>query len=236
MNVEYKGKHAELCRALDDHRLNDAMDLIYAFFRSEDNTDSYSIPALTSLRELIEDGDSAELERIRIRMRSHGDKMLLTLAQFLCALHNGGFSDGAEILAEKLEGELSRMTRSMQEFADEEGLSQATLMAGLRIREAMKLLRNYFRETQNEDSEHHCIEQNLEMTRIFLFSKLDILSTDMMSAAQSAECYGDVEKSIRLCHDMIESFSEKVDDATRSPEERVAMNVALDYAKVKLEL
>ena len=48
--VSYKGKHAEICRLISERKCEDALRILYAFFRSEDNTDSYSIELLTIVR------------------------------------------------------------------------------------------------------------------------------------------------------------------------------------------
>ena len=145
MSTEYKGKHAELCRAIASAKRDEALEIIYAFFRSEENTDSYSISLLTIVRELIEDSDSDALYQLRIRMRNQGDRVLINMAQFVMAFEEGEFEDAAETLAGKCVAELPKLARSMQEYADEEGLSPATQMAGLRIREAVRLLMDYFK-------------------------------------------------------------------------------------------
>lgn len=206
MQVVYKGKHAELCKAIASGRQDDAMRLIYAFFRSEDNTDSYSIPALTVVRELLEDGDSEELSRVRIRMRSNGDKMMLTLVQFVWALFEGRYADAADILSEKVYKELPYMIRSMQAFAEEEGLSQATLMAGLRIRESMRLLASYFEAEDEMAQADQCVMSNLDMTRIFLFMRHDIMSEDMILASHVFERQNKPEAAQRLCEEIVSEY------------------------------
>lgn len=206
MQVIYKGKHAELCKAIASGNKDEAMRLIYAFFRSEDNTDSYSIPALTVVRELLEDGDSEELSRVRIRMRSSGDKMMLTLVQFVLALFEGHYADEAEILSEKVYKELPYMIRSMQAFADEEGFSQATLMAGLRIRESMRLLTSYFEAEDEMAQADQCVLSNLDMTRIFLFMRQDVMSEDMILAAHVFERQNKSKEAQRLCEEIISEY------------------------------
>ncbi len=212
MQADYKGKHAELCRALGSGAFDEAFRLIYSFFRSEENTDSYSIQALTVVRELLEDGDSEELGRVRIRMRASGDKMLLTLVQFILALKSGGREDCAEILAEKCFGELSRFAGSMQEYADEEGLSKATEMAGRRIREAMKLLSWYFEDLGETESFRACEVLNLRMTRIFLFEDRGLLAGDMRRAAEAEILGGSDVRGRSLCEEIIEAFGEDSGD------------------------
>ena len=211
MQVIYKGKHAELCKAIASGRQDDAMRLIYAFFRSEDNTDSYSIPALTVVRELLEDGDSEELSRVRIRMRGNGDKMMLTLVQFICALSEGHYTDSADILSEKVYRELPYMIRSMQAFAEEEGLSQATLMAGLRIRESMRLLTSYFKAEDEMSQADQCVLSNLEMTRIFLFMRQDIMSEDMVEASHVFERQNKMDAAQRLWDEIISEYGSLLD-------------------------
>lgn len=232
IQVDYRGKHAELCRALEKHNLTDAMQLIYAFFRSEDNTDSYSVPALTAIRELIEDGESDELSRMRIRMRSNGDKMLLTLTQFLWAFYRGGFEDRAEILSEKLARELEKMARSMQEFADEEGVSAATQMAGKRIREAMRILSGYFEATENDEEKFRCAIQNLAMSRVFLFAQDAVMAADMMAAAQAYADRNMPEESRRLCEEIIEGYENASDP---DPAAQALIAASVGYAKAETD-
>ncbi|MBR4986846.1 MAG: hypothetical protein IKY83_14025 [Proteobacteria bacterium] len=211
--ITCKGKHAEICRAFADGRRDEAMSLIYGFFRSEENTDSYSVQLLTVIRELAEDGDSEEMYRMRIRMRASGDRVLINLAQFVWAFETGGMTDAAETLAGKCLSELPKLHRSMQDFAEEEGLSTATEMAGLRIREAVRILRLYFEAYSDEDAMDKCDMLSLDMTRVFLFMRGNIMSTDMMQAARCAEKLGDTSKRDDLCRELVESYGPIVERA-----------------------
>ncbi len=217
-SITYKGKHAELCKAIADRRKDEAMELIYAFFRSEENTDSYSVSVLTTIRELVETGDSDELYRARIRMRSNGDRVFINHAQFVHALYMGGFDEAAETLGGKCLSELPKLCRSMQEFADEEGLSQASEMAGRRIREAVRILRMYFEEQKDKKAINTCDEINLDMTRVFLFSQANMMSEDMMKAAKCADRRGDTLKRDRLCREIVREYGNVVETLTTATE------------------
>lgn len=206
-----KGKHAELCRLIADKQREEALRYIYAFFRSEDNTDSYSCALLTIIRELMEDGDSDELYRLRIRMRSSGDRVLINLAQFVWALETGALSDAAETLAMKCLSDMPKLSRSMQEFADEEGISPASEMAGMRIREAIRILRIYFESVEMDDAIDKLDMLNLEMTRVFLFTKDHMMAEDMMKAAKCASRQDKELLRDRLCRDIIRDYSYVVD-------------------------
>lgn len=206
-----KGKHAELCRLIADGRRDDAMRYIYAFFRSEDNTDSYSVSLLTMIRELMEDGDSDELYRMRIRMRSSGDRVLINMAQFVWALETGGMEDAAETLAGKCLSDMPKLARSMQEFADEEGISPASEMAGMRIREAVRILRMYFDSVDMADAVDKLDDVNLDMTRIFLFTKGHMMSEDLMKAAKCAARHGDMTRRNKLCREIVREYGYIVD-------------------------
>ena len=216
--ITCKGKHADLCRAIADGNREDALQLIYAFFRSEDNTDSYSISLLTMVRELLEEGDSDELYRIRIRMRSSGDRVFINMAQFVWAFETGGYDVAAETLAEKCLSEMPKFRRSMQEFLDEEGLSKATEMAGLRIREAARILRLYFSSRKDGESCEKIDEVNLEMTRIFLFTNAVAMSEDLMKAAKCANHKGDTMIRDRYCREIFQSYGDVIERIERATE------------------
>lgn len=203
---EYKGKHAELCRALDEHKTNEALTHIYAFFRSEDNTDSYSIPALTAVRELLEDEESAELSRIRIRMRANGDKMLLTLAQFMWAFHRGGYAECAEELADKLYRELEKLTRSIKEYIEEEGTSRSMEIAGVRSREATDLLSKYYLSREDFTKILHCSEKRLEMTRFLMPTNRPLIASSMLETARSYDEVGRREACAEMCREILENY------------------------------
>jgi len=212
MKTFYKGKHADLCRFIADSSKEEALQLIYSFFRSEENNDSYSIQLLTIVRELLDEGDSDAIYQLRIRMRSSGDRVLINLAQFLTAFDEGEFEDPAETIAGKCLAELPKLARSMQEFADEEGLSPMTHMAGLRIREACKLIMNYYKRERDMDAYDKCVEQNLVMTRIFLFDEPQCMTEDLMMAAKVAERRKDTNKQVRLCRDIAENYGDKLNE------------------------
>ena len=216
--IIYKGKHAEICRELATGHKEEALQLIYAFFRSEENTDSYSISLLTTVRELLDEGDSDEIYRIRIRMRGNGDRVLLNLAQFVSAFEMGGFTDIAETLAEKCFSELPRLSRSMQEFADEEGLSPATEMAGMRIREAIRILRMYAESYSMEEEIDKCDELGLDMSRVFLFTHANIMSEDLMKAAKLALRKKDELKCTKLCNEIVREYGDVVDAISNASE------------------
>ena len=212
MKTIYKGKHAELCKLIADSSKEDALQSIYSFFRSEDNNDSYSIQLLTIVRELLDDNDSDTIYQLRIRMRSNGDRVLINMAQFMTAFDEGGYEDAAETIAGKCLSELPKLARSMQEFVDEEGISPLTHMAGLRIREAVKLISAYYKRLRDMDAYDKCVEQSLGMTRIFLHDMPQCILEDMMNAAKSAQRRKDDLKLMRLCRDMVENYADKLDE------------------------
>ena len=216
--ITCKGKHAELCQAIAAGHKEDALQMIYAFFRSEDNTDSYSISLLTMVRELLEEGDSDELYRMRIRMRSSGDRVFINMAQFVWALETGGYRNAAETLAGKCLSEMSKLKRSMQEFLDEEGLSKATEMAGLRIREAARILRLYFSAAKDGEACDKIDEINLEMTRVFLFANKSAMAEDLMKAAKCANRNDNSMIRDRYCRELIQSYADVVDRIERATE------------------
>ncbi len=232
MAVVYKGKHAELCKAIASGSKDDALELIYSFFRSEENTDSYSIVLLTMVREMLEDNDSDALYQMRIRMRSQGDRVLINIAQFMSAFEAGGFDEAAETLAGKCCAEAPKLARSMQEYADEEGLSQATQMAGLRVREAMKLICDYFKRAGDKKSYDKCIETSLDMTRVFLFQHSEFVAEDMLLALKSALRRKDEERSIKLSCEIISNFADKLSEfkVGIDSDEVIACVTALKYA------
>ena len=235
--ITYKGKHAEICREIATGHKEEALQLIYSFFRSEENTDSYSVSLLTTIRELLDDGDSDELYRIRIRMRGNGDRVLLNLAQFVSAFEMGNFSENAETLAEKCFSELPRLSRSMQEFADEEGLSAATEMAGMRIREAVRILRMYAESHDMSDEMDRCDDLGLVMSRVFLFTHANIMSEDLMKAAQLARRNRDDLKCIKLCNEIVREYGSVVDTiaaATEFSRENYETLVGVRYAYEQL--
>ncbi len=217
-SITCKGKHAELCRAIADGRRDEAMQLIYAFFRSEENTDSYSVSLLTVIRELLEDGDSDEMYRMRVRMRSNGDRVLINLAQFVWAFETGGLEDAAETLAGKCLSELPKLCRSMNDFAQEEGMSAATEMAGRRIREAVRILRMYFESVDNDDAVDTCDEVNLDMTRVFLFTHENMMSEDLMIAAKCADRRGNSLIRDRLCREIMREYGSVIEKIQSSAE------------------
>ena len=212
--IVYKGKHSELCSAISNRRKDEALELIYAFFRSEDNTDSYSISVLTVVRELLESGDSDELYRMRIRMRSSGDRVLINFAQLVHAFAMGGFDDAAETLAGKCLSDMPKLSRSMQDYSDEEGLSPATEMAGKRIHEAVRILRMYFDSVEDEKAIDKLDDLNLEMSRVFLFTEPGIMSGDMKLAALSAQRQNDLVKRDRLCREIVRDYGDVVERLT----------------------
>lgn len=216
--IVYKGKHAELCSAISKRRKDEAMELIYAFFRSEDNTDSYSISVLTTVRELLESGDSDELYRMRIRMRSSGDRVLINFAQLVHAFSLGGYEDAAETLSGKCLSDMPKLSRSMQDYSDEEGLSPATEMAGKRIHEAVRILRMYFDEIGDKKAINRLDDLNLEMSRVFLFNEANTMSGDMMRAALSAERQNDLIKRDRLCREIVRDYGDVVERLLGSTE------------------
>ncbi|MBO4350763.1 MAG: hypothetical protein J6A01_07465 [Proteobacteria bacterium] len=216
--ITYKGKHAEICREIATGHKDEALQLIYAFFRSEENTDSYSVSLLTTIRELLDEGDSDELYRIRIRMRGNGDRVLLNLAQFVSAFEMGDFTEIAETLAEKCFSELPRLSRSMQDFADEEGLSSATEMAGMRIREAVRILKMYAETYNMSDEIDRCDDIGLEMSRVFLFTHANIMSEDLMKAAKSAMRNNDELKCIKLCNEIVREYGDVADRIANASE------------------
>ncbi|MBQ9242603.1 MAG: hypothetical protein IJ165_05180 [Proteobacteria bacterium] len=228
--ITCKGKHAEICRAFADGRRDEAMSLIYGFFRSEENTDSYSVQLLTVIRELAEDGDSEEMYRMRIRMRSSGDKVLINLAQFVWAFETGGFHDAAEALADKCIAELPKLHRSMQDFADEEGLSPATEMAGMRIREAVRILRLYYETQSDEGAMDKCDTLTLDLSRVFLFMRENVMSADMMRAARCADRNGDGDTRDKLCRDVVNAYGAILDRpaGALSPDDRETLECVRD--------
>lgn len=237
MSIEYKGKHAELCRSIAAGKRDDALSLIYAFFRSEENNDSYSISLLTMVREMLDDGDSDALYQLRIRMRNQGDRVLLHMAQFVIAFDEGGWEDAAQTIAEKCVSELPKLARSMQEYADEEGLTHTTHMAGLRIREAVKLLVTYFKNQGDNPSCDKCLEACLEMTRTFLFERADLMTADMLAIAQSAERRHDAESQLRMCREIISGYADKLHELKQDSQPDdvlVTCMTALKYAYEKL--
>ncbi|MBQ1265913.1 MAG: hypothetical protein IIY06_03990 [Proteobacteria bacterium] len=237
MSTEYKGKHAELCRAIASAKRDEALEIIYAFFRSEENTDSYSISLLTIVRELIEDSDSDALYQLRIRMRNQGDRVLINMAQFVMAFEEGEFEDAAETLAGKCVAELPKLARSMQEYADEEGLSPATQMAGLRIREAVRLLMDYFKSHHDTKALEKCMDANLEMTRAFLFEYAHYMTADMLMIAKAAEKRHDEARQIKMCRELVSGYADKLDvlKKTSQPDhELLECIAALKYAYEKL--
>ena len=210
-DMVYKGKHAELCYAIAAGKRDEAMGFIYAFFRSEDNTDSYSIPLLTTVRELMEDQDSDEMYRMRIRMRSNGDRVLINLAQFLTAFEANGQDEIAETLADKCLAELPKLARSMQEYADEEGLSSSTQLAGQRIREAVRLLVLYYERNGSMPEMERAILLKLETSKVFLTSLSNIISEDLMQAAQAADRRGDEAACHKLCREILREYGDTID-------------------------
>ena len=227
--ITCKGKHAEICRAFADGRRDEAMSLIYSFFRSEENTDSYSVQLLTVVRELAEDGDSEEMYRMRIRMRASGDRVLINLAQFVWAFETGGLNDAAEALAEKCIAELPKLHRSMQDFAEEEGLTPATEMAGMRIREAVRILRLYFEAQDDEDTMDKCDMINLDLSRVFLFMRENVMSADMVRAARCADKNGDTELCDKLCRDVVNAYGNILNAAEiLKPEDRETLESVRD--------
>ena len=100
----------------------------------------------------------------------------------------------------------------MQEYADEEGLSKATEMAGRRIREAMKLLSWYFEDLGETESFRACEVLNLRMTRIFLFEDRGLLAGDMRRAAEAEILGGSDVRGRSLCEEIIEAFGEDSGD------------------------
>ena len=211
---EYKGKHAELCHALEAHKTDDALSHIYAFFRSEENTDSYSIPALTAARELLEDGESQELERIRIRMRANGDKMFITLAQFMWAAHLGGYKDFAAAIAEKLDSELERFVRSIKEYVDEEGAPGVLDSSGFRCNEAIRMMTMYYLDQDDFNTILHCSVENLEMTRLLMPNRPNFIASHLLDAARSYRTVGQTEKCMELCKELLDTYDvDGVDDS-----------------------
>ncbi len=229
--ITCKGKHAEICREISTRHRDDAMQLIYAFFRSEENTDSYSIQLLTILRELLEDGDSDELYRLRIRMRSNGDRVLINLAQFIWALDAGKYDEAAETLAEKCLADMPKLSRSMQDFVDEEGLSPASDMAGQRIREAVKIIRDYFDSQDNEEAVNRLDDLNLEMSRIFLFTHEELIAEDMKKAALSAQRQGDDLKCYRICREIVRSYDPVLTASDGSDSRLKGLREIVEYAR-----
>ena len=237
MSIEYKGKHAELCRAIASGKREDALEIIYAFFRSEDNTDSYSIPLLTMIREMIEENDSDALYQLRIRMRNQGDRVLINMAQFVMAFETGEFEEAAYTLAGKCVAEFPKLARSMQEYADEEGLSPATHMAGLRIREAVKILMAYFKSRRDLKSYYKCVDANLDLTRAFLFEHADFMTSDMLQIAKAAEHRNDEARQIKMCREIVSGYADKLDELKNTPHPDPTLLTcieALKYAYEKL--
>ena len=215
--VSYKGKHAEICRLISEGRSEDALRILYAFFKSEDNTDSYSIELLTIVRELL-DGQSDALDRLRIRMKRSGDKVMINLAQFIHAFAMGGQADAAESLSDKCFSELPRLVKSMHEYADEEGLSAASEMAGLRIREAVRIWELYLTSLSEDKSSEidELVSKNLEMSRIFLSTKNNVLSVDMMRQARRMAKKGNKDEALELCQSIVKDYGKVVDDIEAS--------------------
>jgi len=234
----FMGKHAELCRAISAGHRDDAMKQIYAFFRSEDNTDSYSISLLTIVRELLEEGDSDEMYRLRIRMRSSGDRVLINLAQFVLAFEEGGEDEISETLAGKCLSELPKLSRSMQEVADEDGVSDSMRLAGRRIREAVRMLAGHFERQGTLDAYDRCLETGLEMTRIFLYDQANFVSEDLMRLARSSERRGNTAKRNKLCREIVREYAgalERLEGGTSFSREDYETLEALSYAYNVLE-
>ena len=211
--VSYKGKHAEMCRLISEGKSEDALRILYAFFKSEENTDSYSIELLTIVRELLE-GSSEALDRIRIRMKRSGDKVMMNIAQFMHAFAMGGYADAAESLSDKCFSELPRLVKSMHEYAEEEGLSPASEMAGLRIHEAVRIWELYLNSVDEDKSAEidELVSKNLEMSRIFLNAKDNILSVDMMRQAKRLAKSGKKQDALALYTDIVRQYGHVVDD------------------------
>lgn len=210
----FRGKHAELCVAIAEGRRDDAFSMIYSFFRSEDNTDSYSIQLLTMVRELLEGGDADELYQLRVRLRSNGDKVLINLVQFLYAFDaNHEMAAAVENLSEKIIAELPKLARSMQLFADEDGLSPVAQMQGLRIREAVSLLEQFLAEHADEEKAYEIGEQKLEMTRILLFNYANIVTADLLGLAQGAAKRGLPDEEHQYLREIVENYDASIDMA-----------------------
>ena len=212
----FKGKHAEICKLISEGKIEHALQRLYAFFRSEDNTDSYSIELLTILRELLEDGDSDALGRMRIRMRSSGDKVMINLAQFMAALHDGGKTAEAELLSERCLSEMPRFVRSIRAYVDEEGMSQTCVMAGMRIHEALRIWMSILPKT--DESRETLIISSLEVTELLLSDKPNLVSLDKVEVAKVAENKGDKEKQLSLCRELVHAYGEIVDRVAASEE------------------
>ncbi|MFA5625392.1 MAG: hypothetical protein WC966_10130 [Bradymonadales bacterium] len=210
----FRGKHAELCIAIAEARNDEAFSLIYGFFRSEDNTDSYSIQLLTIVRELLEGEDSDELYKLRIRFRSNGDKVLINMVQFLYAFDwNGSMFNAAEILSEKLEAEIPKLARSMQIYVNEEGIAPMAQLQGLRIREAIRLFGKYFADHDDEDRAFEVYTQNLDVSRILLFNHPNTISDDLLVLAKESAKRGLALEEQQYLREIVENYDENIDIA-----------------------
>ena len=121
----------------------------------------------------------------------------------------------------------------MHDFADEEGLSQATEMAGRRIREAIRILHAHYAGRGDVKAMDTCDEINLEMTRIYLFMYPNLMSEDMMRVAQSAERRGDTVGRDDICREIVRAYGTAVDDvanATEFSREHYETLAGLEYA------
>lgn len=210
----FKGKHAEICNLLAEGKIENALQRLYAFFRSEDNTDSYSIELLTILRELLEDGDSTALGRMRIRMKSSGDKVMINLAQFMMALYDSGKKAEAEQISEKCLAEMPRFIRSIKDYVDEEGMSQTCVMAGMRIHEALRMWQSILPKA--DERREALILSSFEITHLLLSVKPNLVSLDKVEVAKLAATKGDKEKQLSLCRELVHAYGSIVDRVAAS--------------------
>ena len=201
-----KGKHADLCRTLSEGDREGALEQIYSYFRMQEHSDTYSIQLLTILRELLQDGESEELGRLRIRIRACGDRVLINLAQFVWALETGGRSPEAAVLADKCVADLPRLARSARDLAEEEGVSPVYEMAGRRIREAVRILRDFFASRGDAASCAVCDHECLEVTRTLLGAHAECMAEDMLREAKGLRERGDAAGCEALCAEVVSRY------------------------------
>lgn len=218
LKIRYLGKHSEICRLISEGKTEEALAQLYGFFRSEENTDSYSVELLTILRELLEDDESESIARLKIRMERSADRVMMNLAQFIHALAAGGLQKQAQILSEKCFGELAMLKRSMERYRDEVGVNASTEMAGQRIREAVRIWRIFVYESGDDDRLNEIDDANLEMVRIFLGQKPNEMSNAMMIAAKCAARRGDTQRQVALCRDIADAYGDVIEKIEHSTE------------------
>ena len=216
--ITFKGRHAEICRTLASGNREGTLNQIYAYFRTGENSDTYSIQILTILRELIDDGESDELGRLRIRIRGCGDRILINLVQFVYALDEGNHHAEAKILADKCLEELPRLCRSMEDFCKEEEITKVYEMAGLRIRESIRLLREYYALYENEEAQEQCVTLSLVMTRLFLFAHDECFSADMLCMALMHKRRGEQTACENMCRELISRYGHVLSEIENSAE------------------